>query len=387
MQRDARPQRAVGGADAAGVPPRGARARAGRARRGCSPQATDDAWLVERAGGRVIVVAASAENLKVTTPLDLRVAELLLAERERAPGAILLESRPRCSPTTTSTCAPTTPRRDRRGVLHAGQRRALPRGGRASGGSPSWASPSTSTASARRSRSGATRSGERYAHDDIDEYCAFVREQTDLRLGHRGRLRARRARTAWPTCSRRATSTTWSARCTSSARARSTWTTTACGTERGRSAEEIWRRYFETLAEAAAQRAVRHPRPPRPREVLGPRTRPHARGRPAPLLRARRSKRSPKRGSPSRSPPRGCASPPARSTRRRRSSRCAWKPARRWRSRATPTAPRTWARTTSRRSSCSTSSASSELCVFERRAPAPGADRGRRAVSAHRHRL
>ena len=30
-------------------------------------QATDDAWLIERAGGRVIVVAASAENLKVTT--------------------------------------------------------------------------------------------------------------------------------------------------------------------------------------------------------------------------------------------------------------------------------------------------------------------------------
>jgi 2-C-methyl-D-erythritol 4-phosphate cytidylyltransferase len=43
--------------------------------------ATDDAWLIERAGGRVIVVAAAAENLKVTTPLDLRVAELLLAER------------------------------------------------------------------------------------------------------------------------------------------------------------------------------------------------------------------------------------------------------------------------------------------------------------------
>ena len=24
---------------------------------------------------------------------------------------------------------------------------------------------------------------ERYAHDDLDEYCVFVREQTDLRLG------------------------------------------------------------------------------------------------------------------------------------------------------------------------------------------------------------
>ena len=43
--------------------------------------ATDDASLVERAGGRVIVVRASAENLKVTTPLDLELAEMLLARR------------------------------------------------------------------------------------------------------------------------------------------------------------------------------------------------------------------------------------------------------------------------------------------------------------------
>jgi 2-C-methyl-D-erythritol 4-phosphate cytidylyltransferase len=42
-------------------------------------RATDDAWLIERGGGRVIVVRASEENLKVTAPLDLRVAELLLA--------------------------------------------------------------------------------------------------------------------------------------------------------------------------------------------------------------------------------------------------------------------------------------------------------------------
>jgi 2-C-methyl-D-erythritol 4-phosphate cytidylyltransferase len=42
-------------------------------------QATDDAWLVERAGGRVVVVEAPRENLKVTTPLDLALAELLIA--------------------------------------------------------------------------------------------------------------------------------------------------------------------------------------------------------------------------------------------------------------------------------------------------------------------
>lgn len=43
--------------------------------------ATDDAWLVERAGGSVRVVAAPPENLKITTPGDLRVAELALLER------------------------------------------------------------------------------------------------------------------------------------------------------------------------------------------------------------------------------------------------------------------------------------------------------------------
>jgi 2-C-methyl-D-erythritol 4-phosphate cytidylyltransferase len=48
--------------------------------------ATDDAWLVERAGGRVIVVRASEENLKVTRPFDLRVAELLLGMRRAQAG-------------------------------------------------------------------------------------------------------------------------------------------------------------------------------------------------------------------------------------------------------------------------------------------------------------
>jgi 2-C-methyl-D-erythritol 4-phosphate cytidylyltransferase len=45
--------------------------------------ATDDAWLIERRGGRVLVVPTPADNIKVTTPLDLRVAELMLGERAR----------------------------------------------------------------------------------------------------------------------------------------------------------------------------------------------------------------------------------------------------------------------------------------------------------------
>jgi 2-C-methyl-D-erythritol 4-phosphate cytidylyltransferase len=46
-----------------------------------SEEATDDAMLVEAAGGTVLLHPVEEANLKVTTPLDLRVAELLLAER------------------------------------------------------------------------------------------------------------------------------------------------------------------------------------------------------------------------------------------------------------------------------------------------------------------
>ena len=44
--------------------------------------ATDDAALVEALGGRVGIVEAPRENLKVTTPLDLALAERLLAARD-----------------------------------------------------------------------------------------------------------------------------------------------------------------------------------------------------------------------------------------------------------------------------------------------------------------
>lgn len=42
--------------------------------------ATDDAWLIERAGGRVQVVPSTPANIKITTQTDLRLAELLLSE-------------------------------------------------------------------------------------------------------------------------------------------------------------------------------------------------------------------------------------------------------------------------------------------------------------------
>lgn len=43
--------------------------------------ATDEAMLVERAGGTVLIHPVEGQNLKVTTPLDLQVAELLLRSR------------------------------------------------------------------------------------------------------------------------------------------------------------------------------------------------------------------------------------------------------------------------------------------------------------------
>jgi 2-C-methyl-D-erythritol 4-phosphate cytidylyltransferase len=50
-------------------------------------RATDDAWLVERAGGTVRVVESTPANFKVTTPHDLRLADHLLADRLPRPSA------------------------------------------------------------------------------------------------------------------------------------------------------------------------------------------------------------------------------------------------------------------------------------------------------------
>jgi 2-C-methyl-D-erythritol 4-phosphate cytidylyltransferase len=43
--------------------------------------ATDDAWLVERSGATVRLLPSEQLNLKVTTPEDLRIAELLISEQ------------------------------------------------------------------------------------------------------------------------------------------------------------------------------------------------------------------------------------------------------------------------------------------------------------------
>lgn len=48
-----------------------------------APDVTDDSMAVERMGGRIYLSRGSEENIKITTPLDLRLAEFILTERNR----------------------------------------------------------------------------------------------------------------------------------------------------------------------------------------------------------------------------------------------------------------------------------------------------------------
>lgn len=57
--------------------PQAFRADALRAAHAHGPEGTDDASLIDAAGGRVAVVDGDPANIKITTPLDLSVAELL----------------------------------------------------------------------------------------------------------------------------------------------------------------------------------------------------------------------------------------------------------------------------------------------------------------------
>lgn len=75
--------RAVGGAtiDRASIvavqTPQGFRAAQLRAAHVGEPEGTDDASLVEASGGRVVLVDGDPANIKITTPVDLNLAELL----------------------------------------------------------------------------------------------------------------------------------------------------------------------------------------------------------------------------------------------------------------------------------------------------------------------
>jgi histidinol-phosphatase (PHP family) len=90
---------------------------------------------------------------------------------------------------------------------------------------------------------------ERYAHDDLDEYCAFVREQTDLRLGIEADfVPGAEDRTANLLQERDFDYVVGSVHFIREGALDmdeyGAWTS-------GRSAEEVWRRYFQTLGESA----------------------------------------------------------------------------------------------------------------------------------------
>ena len=57
--------------------PQAFRAAALRDAHAGSPDGTDDASLVEAAGGRVVVVEGDPANIKITTRVDLALAEVL----------------------------------------------------------------------------------------------------------------------------------------------------------------------------------------------------------------------------------------------------------------------------------------------------------------------
>ena len=48
-----------------------------------APDITDDCAAVERVGGKITLSPGSEENIKITTPLDLRIAELILRGRRQ----------------------------------------------------------------------------------------------------------------------------------------------------------------------------------------------------------------------------------------------------------------------------------------------------------------
>jgi len=90
---------------------------------------------------------------------------------------------------------------------------------------------------------------EQYAHDDLDSYCAFVREQTDLRLGIEADFVAgAEDRMANLLQARDFDYVIGSVHFMREGAVDmddySVW-------ETGRSAEEVWRRYFQTIGEAA----------------------------------------------------------------------------------------------------------------------------------------
>ena len=89
---------------------------------------------------------------------------------------------------------------------------------------------------------------ERYAHDDLDEYCAFVREQTDLRLGIEADFVAGAEDRTANLLERDFDYVIGSVHFLRDGAVDmddySVW-------DSGRSVQDVWRRYFQTIAESA----------------------------------------------------------------------------------------------------------------------------------------
>src|SRR5436309_5506607 len=125
---------------------------------------------------------------------------------------------------------------------------------------------------------------ERYAHDDLDEYCSFVREQTDLRLGIEADfVPGGEDRLANVLEGRDFDYVVGSVHFVREGAVDmddySVWSS-------GRSPEQIWRRYFETIGESAASGLfdiLAHPDLVKYWTPAGPsRSRPDDRARPRP---------------------------------------------------------------------------------------------------------
>ena len=65
----------------------GRRIRLNQAHRECQDTVTDDAAMVEKLGHKVQVFMGSYSNIKVTTPQDMAIAEVLL-KTERLPRIV-----------------------------------------------------------------------------------------------------------------------------------------------------------------------------------------------------------------------------------------------------------------------------------------------------------
>ena len=187
----ARPLAPVGDPDAAGVP-----RRRSCGARSTSPDdvlaaATDDAWLVERAGGTRARRRVPARQLQ---------GDDAARPGARREPAVLTDYHVHLRPDDDDTAAGA--------LLHRRQRRALPRRPPRSAGSPSSASPSTSTASRQALEVWQHPWWRRWARDDVDDYCALRARGDRPAARHRGRLRGRPRGPASRASSRRASGTT-----------------------------------------------------------------------------------------------------------------------------------------------------------------------------------